>query len=122
MNEEYQQFIEDEDNANNNEDNNNVDNNEDNNNVDNNEYNNNVDNNEDNNDNEVEVDMEVENENQFEDEYNQNNDTIGDKFYSDYDLSKIEVNKTQPSYSSEIQSSEISENTSSMLIYDGNNN
>ena len=103
MNEEYQQFIEDEDNANNNEDNNNVDNNEDNNN------------------NEVEVDMEVENENEYEYEYNQNNDKIGDKFYNDYDLSKIEVNKTQPSYSSEIQSSEISENTSSVLIYDGNN-
>ena len=44
----------------------------------------------------------------------------GEKFYNDYDLSKIEVNKTQPSYSSEIQSSEISENTSSILIYDGN--
>ena len=107
MNEEYQQFIEDEDNANNNEDNNNVDNNLDNNN------------------NEVEVDMEVENENEneneYEYEYDQNNDKIGDKFYNDYDLSKIEVNKTQPSYSSEIQSSEISENTSSVLIYDGNN-
>ena len=78
-------------------------------------------NNEDNNNNEVEVDMEVENENEYEYEYNQNNDKIGDKFYNDYDLSKIEVNKTQPSYSSEIQSSEISENTSSVLIYDGNN-
>jgi hypothetical protein len=102
MNEEYQQFIENEDNANNNEDNNNVDNNIDNNN------------------NEVEIDMEVENDNQYEYEYNQNNDKNGEKFYNDYDLSKIEVNKTQPSYSSEIQSSEISENTSSVLIYDGN--
>ena len=102
MNEEYQQFIENEDNANNNEDNNNVDNNIDNNN------------------NEVEIDMEVENDNQYEYEYNQNNDKNGEKFYNDYDLSKIEVNKTQPSYSSEIQSSEISENTSSILIYDGN--
>ena len=102
MNEEYQQFIENEDNTNNNEDNNNVDNNIDNNN------------------NEVEIDMEVENDNQYEYEYNQNNDKNGEKFYNDYDLSKIEVNKTQPSYSSEIQSSEISENTSSVLIYDGN--
>ena len=103
MNEEYQQFIENEDNANNNEDNNNVDNNIDNNN------------------NEVDIDMEVENENQYDEyEYNQNNEKVGDKFYNDYDLSKIEVNKTQPSYSSEIQSSEISENTSSILIYDGN--
>ena len=102
MNEEYQQFIENEDNANNNEDNNNVDNNIDNNN------------------NEVEIDMEVENDNQYEYEYDQNNEKDGEKFYNDYDLSKIEVNKTQPSYSSEIQSSEISENTSSVLIYDGN--
>ena len=102
MNEEYQQFIENEDNANNNEDNNNVDNNIDNNN------------------NEVEIDMEVENDNQYEYEYDQNNEKDGEKFYNDYDLSKIEVNKTQPSYSSEIQSSEISENTSSILIYDGN--
>ena len=102
MNEEYQQFIENEDNTNNNEDNNNVDNNIDNNN------------------NEVEIDMEVENDNQYEYEYDQNNEKDGEKFYNDYDLSKIEVNKTQPSYSSEIQSSEISENTSSILIYDGN--
>ena len=102
MNEEYQQFIENEDNTNNNEDNNNVDNNIDNNN------------------NEVEIDMEVENDNQYEYEYDQNNEKDGEKFYNDYDLSKIEVNKTQPSYSSEIQSSEISENTSSVLIYDGN--
>ena len=103
MNEEYQEFIENEDNAGNNEDNNNDDNNIDNNN------------------NEVEIDMEVENDNQYDEyEYNQNNEKVGDKFYNDYDLSKIEVNKTQPSYSSEIQSSEISENTSSVLIYDGN--
>ena len=103
MNEEYQEFIENEDNAGNNEDNNNDDNNIDNNN------------------NEVDIDMEVENENQYDEyEYNQNNEKVGDKFYNDYDLSKIEVNKTQPSYSSEIQSSEISENNSSVLIYDGN--
>ena len=98
---EYQQFIKDEDNAYNNEDNNNDDNN--------------IDNN-----NEVEKDFEVENQYEYENEYNQNNDKNGEKFYNDYDLSKIKVNKTLPSYSSEIQSSEISENTSSVLIYDGN--